>query len=177
MKAFTAILLASVCGLGLVGCGGQPETTAVAATERNSFSLDGLRYRVAMFRQLNPRLAPDRALYEGLPVEGNAGVFAAFLVVCNEGDAPRTPTGRLRLEDAFGEAYPRVPVPPDEALGYRPEPIAPGRCFPSEDSTADQALPGAAAVFEVPFDALTNRPFVLEVSDAQGGSRRVELDL
>jgi len=131
------------------------------------------------FRQLNPRIAPDRALFEGR-LGGRVGLFAAFLIACNEGGEPRTPTSTIQLEDAFGESYPQVAQLDDNPLLYSPEPLEPGRCVPVRDGTADRALSGAAVLFKVPVGALSNRPFVLEFRGREGGKtevERIKLDL
>lgn len=179
MRLVTAALLLVALSLPLSACGEEREDNAVEAMERNVFELGGLRYRVAMFRQLNPRIAPDRALYDG-PLEGRVGLFAAFLIACNESDEPRRPTAAVQLKDAFGEVYPRVAMLADNPLLYSPEPVQPDRCLPVEDGTADRTLPGAAVLFKVPFDALSNRPFILEFRGSESGEavvERVQLDL
>ena len=170
-------LLLAVLVLALAACGEEREDNAVEAMERNAFTLDGLEYRVVLFRQINPRLVPDQALYAGRPPNGRAALLAAFLEVCNESDEARRPAAWVQLEDAFGTAYPRVAIPPGNPLGYAQEPLAPGRCLPAEDGTAERSLPGAAVLFEVPPDALGNRPFVLEVRQPGDDVRRVQLDL
>ncbi len=179
VRHLIAALLLVALSLPLAACGEGREDNAVEAMERNAFELGGLRYRVAMFRQLNPRIPPDRALYDGR-LEGRVGLFAAFLIACNESGEPRRPTAAVQLEDAFGEVYPRVARLDDNPLLYSPEPIQPGGCLPVRDGTADRTLPGAAVLFEVPFDALGNRPFVLELRDSESGRaavERVQLDL
>ncbi len=179
VRLLAAALLLVALSLPLAACGEGREDNAVEAMERNVFELGGLRYRVAMFRQLNPRIPPDRALYDG-PLEGGVGLFAAFLIACNESDEPRPPTAAVQLEDSFGEVYPQVAVLADNPLLYSPEPIQPDRCLPVEDGTADRSLPGAAVLFKVPFDALSNRPFVLEFrgsEDDEAAVQRVQVDL
>jgi len=179
VRLLTAALLLVALSLPLSACGEERDDNAVEAMERNAFELGGLNYRVAMFRQLNPRIAPDRALFDGR-LEGRMGLFAAFVVACNESGEPRTPTSSVQLEDAFGETYPQVAQLDDNPLLYSPEPIAAGRCVPAEDGTAERTLPGAAVLFKVPFAALSNRPFVLEFRGGEGGGakvERVQLDL
>lgn len=179
MRLLTAALLLVALSLPLAACGEEREDNAVEAMERNVFELGGLRYRVAMFRQLNPRIAPDRALYDR-PLEGGVGLFAAFLIACNQSGEPRRPTAAVQLEDAFGEVYPPVAILADNPLLYSTEPIRPDRCLPVEDATADRTLPGAALLFKVPFDALSNRPFVLEFRGSASGDaavQRVQVDL
>ena len=175
----TAALLLVALSLPLTACGEGREDNAVEATERNAFELGGLRYRVAMFRQLNPRIPPDRALYDG-PLEPRVGLFAAFLTACNESGEPRRPTAAVQLEDAFGEVYPRAAGRTGSPLLYSPDVLPPDGCVPAQDGTADRSLPGAAVLFKVPFEALSNRPFVLEFRGSEGDEaavQRVQVDL
>ena len=173
----TAMLLAAAV---LTGCGEEEpadssSAEAVEAQEQNTVELDGVRYRVVIFRQLNPRIAPDKALYEGAPPDGDSGIFAAFVQACNVSQETQRPAERVRLEDAFGEEYRRLEAASTSAYDFDAARLRPGECVPAEDTVANRALPGAAILFEVPFDKLGNRPFVLELRDR--GVRRIELDV
>ena len=150
---------------------------AIEAQEQNTVALGGIRYRVTIFRQLNPRIAPDDALYEGSEPEGDTGIYAAFLTACNVSDDTRRSTREIRLEDAFGEAYPQLEAASESSFAYEASRLRPGECLPAEDTAADRAFPGAAVLFGVPFDRLGNRPFVLELRDSGGSMRRIELDV
>ena len=181
---FRALSTAAVLAAALLtGCGEQEpaaETAAasdgaVEAHEQNAVELDGIRYRVVIFRQLNPRIAPDKALHDGPRPEGDSGIFAAFIEACNVSDETRRPAGRVRLEDAFGQSYPRLKAASATSYDYDAASLRPGECLPSADSAAERAFPGAAVLFRIPFDRLGNRPFVLELRDR--GVRRIELDV
>jgi len=182
VRSLAVVLLALAIGVVIAGCGGdEPESNLVEAREANSVELGGMRYRIVIFRQLNPRIAPDRALWEG-PLPGkDRGLFAAFLQVCNISDRERVPTPAIHLEDAFGQVYQPLGLAPANELAYRPRPLGPGRCLPPEESVASRALPGSAIVFAVPFSELGERPFILElrgvVEDGPTPIRRVQLDL
>ncbi len=193
MKTKTLIprlILAAMLTLtgALAACGDSNEAgenlidaEAVDAREHNSVELDGILYRVVMFRQLNPRIPPDRALYQGPLPNGDAGIFAAFIRACNTSDDRRLPTKRIHLETAFGERYRPLESATEPSLAYEPPALAPDDCIPASDGVADRAFPGAAILFRVPFEQLGNRPFVLELRDrdARGESavRRIELDV
>ncbi len=184
---FVALLV--VVGTTLAGCGEDEPAAdapvdyedAIEAHEHNTVALNGIRYRVVMFRQINPRLPSDGALYEGPLPESGVGVYAAFLRACNSSDERRMPTSDVRLEDAFGDNYRRLRAVSDEAFDYDPKPLRPGMCLPEDDGAADRAFPGAAMLFAIPFDELGNRPFVLELRDrgeeGRRETRRIELDL
>ena len=178
-----------VAAAAVVGACGEEETAenrpadeeqAIEAREDNDVELNGIQYRIAMFRQINPRQGRDQALYEGELPAGDVGIFAAFLRACNTSDARTTPTNDVTLEDAFGDGYPRLREVSDEAFDYDPRPLRPDSCLPSSDGGAE-TFPGAVLLFEVPVDRLRNRPFVLQLQDRNDGgeveTRRVELDL
>jgi len=87
--------------LAVAGCGEEESVDEpVEATEANEVELAGIRYRVVLFRQLNPNVPPDDALYEGDPPGRDEGAYAAFIRACNASEEPRTPTRSIRLEAA-----------------------------------------------------------------------------
>jgi len=181
VRNLVVVLLALAIGVVVAGCGEEAESNLVEARETNSIELGGVRYRIVTFRQLNPRIPPDQALWEG-PLPGkDRGLFAAFVQACNITDREQVPTPAIHLEDAFGQVYRPLGLAPGKELAYRPRPLEPGRCLPSDESVASRALPGSAIVFAVPFSQLGERPFVLELrGTVEGGPapiRRVQLDL
>ena len=148
------------------------------AAEGNTVDLGAIEYRVTMFRQINPRIPPDQALTEAPPDDGH-GYYAAFIAACNTGSVLATTTSRIHLENAFGTVYRPVATTASNEFSYRSTALEPDECLPAEDGVADSSLPGAALVFEVPIDDLSERPFILELRGPAAGSdvRRVELDL
>jgi hypothetical protein len=173
-RLLTAIVVAALLG----ACGGESEDSAADAREGDVVRIDGLGYRAVLFRELNPRVPPDRSLVPRPPAGPDEGVYAAFIRVCNESGEQRRPTGDIVLEDAFGQVFRALESGVNERLTYQSRELAPGRCIPVEDSSASQTFNGAALVFEVPFDALQERPIVLEIRPRGGGEhRRIQLDL
>lgn len=171
-------LLALLAALVIAGCGedAEPEDNAVEAQEQNTVEIDGISYRVNLFRQLNPRVAPDDALYDGPPPGDGEGLYGAFLKVCNESDTAQEPISRLILEDAFGNVYPRIELDEDNEFAYSSRPLQPGECLPAENTAANRTSEGAVVLYEVPFDQLGNRPFVLEFGEGED-QQRIQLDL
>lgn len=176
------LLLAVAMVLALAGCAEEKADNAVEATEQNTVALAGVDYRIVRFRQLNPRIPPDRAVVAGLPApaEGQA-YYAAFLTACNRADTTRTTTARIHLEDAFGQRFAPVARSEESVFAYRARPLQPGTCLPVEDSPADRTVDGAALVFDVPVEAARERPMILELARRPGGTgraaARVQLDL
>jgi len=177
MRAPTCFLTLVACLL-IAGCGGgeEPTDNAVEATERNTVELGDLTYRVNLFRQLNPRIAPDDAIYDGPPAGDGQGFYAAFLRVCNETDSSVAPTGAVSLEDAFGDGFRRVDLGEDNEFAYSSRPLQPGECLPEENTAASRTVEGATVLFEVPLDQIDDRPFVLELGEGDE-RRRIQLDL
>jgi hypothetical protein len=133
---------------------------------------------VVLFRQLNPRIAPDDALYTGPPAGRRSGLYAAFLQVCNVTSEVRTTSDDVHLEDAFGERFAPRPERVAGRFAYRPTELAPGECLPGPNSTAEQSFDGAALVFEVPFESTRERPLILEIGDeAAAEPERIQLDV
>ena len=66
----------------------------------------------------------------------------------------------------------------DPELTYEARTVAPGDCIPTRDSPANETFNGAALVFAVPFDAVQERPMVLEIRPrGDGDAVRIQLDL
>ena len=82
-----ALLVAAGCG----DDAGDASADLVDAREQNEVRLDGLLYRVAIFRQLNPRIAPDRSYYDGSPPPEGEGIYAAFVRSAIPTARPRRP--------------------------------------------------------------------------------------
>jgi hypothetical protein len=174
-----AIILLAI-GSALTACGGERDfEPAIEAQEGNQVRLGSVSYRVVIFRELNPRVAPDRSLVESYEPAEDHGLYAAFLEACNRGDEPVMPTSEFRLEDAFGTAYQPVQDGLDTDLTYTTRRLGPGDCVPARTSVADRTFGGSALVFDVPFDITQERPLILEIREtADGGDvARIELDL
>ena len=169
-----AALLCATPAAGCIGDEGAGADNAVEAQERNEVRLGGVAYRVSMFRQLNPRIEPDDAYYDGPMPDKGAGVYAAFVRACNPEPPVESPSTRIFLEDAFGEQFHPVEQP-DNKFAYDPRPLKPGECLPSE-SAASQAE-GAVLAFVVPFADTAERPMILVIRGSGHAERRIELDL
>ena len=142
--------------------------------------VDGLRYRAPMFRQLNTRIAPDRAFWDGAPPARGSGYFAAFVEVCNVSDRARRPPEGFRLLDSFGQAFRPKDTDVDNEFAYEPRKLAPDECIPAGGSVADQAVVGSVLLFELPFDVLRDRPLYLRLpppADSDAAPPRIRLDV
>lgn len=181
MAQRSTVVLIALVALACTGCGEADATNeAVEAREGNRATIAGITYRVILFRELNVHIKPDRALLEGPPPPEGSVYLAAFLSACNTSDERLTPTDSVRLENAFEAEYPRLELARDNPFAYRPHPLEPGQCLPSEDSAAARAVSGGVVIFQVPASDLSKRPFVLAVEGSSDGGqvqRRFEVDL
>lgn len=172
-----AVIACLVLAAVLAGCGGEERAdNAVEAQEGNTVELDGISYRAVLFRELNPNLAPDKTLVQGPGPGEDKGFYGLFVTACNTTDAPRRASSELHIEDAFGTVFEPLPASTSDPYEYRGQVVPPGRCLPGEGSAANRLVDGAALVFAVPFDKLSNRPFIFEVEAGQQ-RRRLQLDL
>jgi hypothetical protein len=175
MRRLAVLLSLLLATLLLAACGNDTEDNAVEAQEQNTVQLGGVDYRVTLFRELNPRVEPDDALWDGPPPGRGKALYAAFVRACNRGGEHARPTDDIHLEDAFGQRYaPQAAA--DADFAYRPVSLGPGDCVPSQDSAAERTYSGRALIFEVPLSEVSERPFVLELRDGDE-VRRVQLDV
>ncbi len=171
------LVAVAVGTLPLGGCGSQHEE---AAREGLAVLVDGIRYNVFLSRQLNPRIPPDKAYYER-PAPGPGAIhFGVFLEACNEDGLPRQTVTGFKVVDNQDNSFRPVGLPESNDFAYDAEVLEREECIPEEGSLADLGPTGGAMLlFELPLEALENRPLVLHIGTAlplpeQG---RVELDL
>jgi hypothetical protein len=132
-----------------------------------------------------PQLTPQERLQK-CPTN----VYGVFLQVCNETSdgAPRSarePTaikgrefaGDFEIEDAQGNKFEPIVLPPTNVFAYRSRPLKKGDCIPASGSAASSGpTAGALLVFRIPVASTENRPLELSVS-VGGQTQRFELDI
>jgi len=179
MRCAVGIFAALLVALAVWGCGGDERAdNAVEAREGNQVELGGVRYRVVVFRQLNPFATPGDALWRGDPPRAGAGLYLVSLHACGVADGPARATDEVHLEDAFGQRFEPRSAGTADAYEYEPRKLEPGECLPREDSAAEETFGGAALVFALPFEAIEERPIVLELGHPAGDDEaRVQLDV
>jgi hypothetical protein len=165
---------------GLAGCGSEAEPEP-PPTEAQTVTAGGFDWFAPLFRELNPRIAPDREILGSRrPAEGHA-FWGAVVNVCNAREGSRRPPEGFRLVDAFGNAYRPLDLPARNAFAYEPRPLEKGACIPAPGSTAERATDGMVVVFEIPFEAADNRPLFLRLPPATAGRDgrppQIELDV
>jgi hypothetical protein len=117
-------------------------------------------------------------------------LYGVFIQVCNEtSDGEPMPArepsdvegrefaGDFEIEDAQGNKFEPISLPPTNVFAYRARPLKKGDCIPASGSAASTTpTAGALLVFRLPVAATENRP--LELSVSRGGeTRHFELDI
>jgi hypothetical protein len=132
-----------------------------------------------------PNLTPEERVQQ-CPTN----VYGVFVQVCNETSdgapkAAREPTevegrefpGDFEIEDAQGNKFEPIALPPTNVFAYRSVPLKKGDCIPASGSAASTTpTAGALLVFRIPVAATENRPLELSIS-AGGETKKFELDI
>ena len=185
-----ALALLPALSLVLPGCGEQGEHRAFvpgeSAREGIAVPLDGVDYEIFITRQLNLADPEDKQYYGGRPAPPGSALFGVFLQACAHEDAEGRPvaSGRMRVVDIRGKEYRPLPLERDNVFAYKPGPLRPGECEPSEASATSYGPTGGSVVlFQVPVADTENSPFELEIEGRRPAPRkppkvaRFELDL
>lgn len=185
LSAAAACALALASAGGLSACGNQKEAGVdEPAREGLAIPVGGIDYNVYITRELNLRIPPDSAYYNGKPAAKGHALYGIFLKTCNNGSKPRTTASSFRVEDNQGNTFEPIELSKDNPFAYRPRRLLPGDCIPERGSVA-QAGPTAASMllFDFPLADTENRPLELKIEGpydfAQGkrDTKTVELDL
>lgn len=176
LRALTAGL--GVFALALAGCGAEdgsePHREGITAT------VDGIGYTVFLSRQLNPRISPDRGYYDVEPAPAASTHFGVFFEACNEDGPPSETVKGFVIEDNAGNAYRPVDLPRTNPFAYHAERLGQDECIPQAGSVAALGpTSGALLLFELPLEAMENRPLVLGIGTRKPADEveHVELDL
>jgi hypothetical protein len=174
--------------LGVLGAGCENPREHEAAREGLPEDIGHLEYNVYITRQLNPADVEDQGYYTGPEPKPGFALFGVWLTVCNPSDVVESPhwmsSSRFQIEDTQGNLFRPVPQGDENVFAYQPRPLKHGACIPEPGSLA-AASPtnGALLVFELPLQALENRPLQLIIESPPIGPEqerdegRVELDI
>jgi hypothetical protein len=181
----TACLLVLLAAIILSACGEHKEP-GVDEPAREGLAIDvgGVDYNVYLTRELNLKIPPDKAYYNGKPAKKGHALYGIFIRTCNEGTEPVTSAKNFTVEDNQGNEFEPIEVDEDNAFAYKPRRLGEGDCIP-EDGSVAQLGPTAASmlIFDFPLQNTENRPLELHIEGpydfAKGKreSKTVELDL
>jgi hypothetical protein len=176
----TALTCVTVLASGLAACGNKDEVpgTEEPAREGLEVRLEGIDYNVFITRQLNTKVQPDSAYYNGPEPGRGETLYGVFLQVCNNGKEPAPTAEEFSVVDNQGNEYEPTELPEENAFAYHAGELGPKACIPEAGSVAQLGpTAGSMLLFRLPLQATENRPLELEVSAPAGGKRSFELDL
>jgi len=179
------LLLALVASLGVSACGTTPqEVRGGAYREGLAFPVGGIDYNVFITRELNLRVPPDKAFYQGPEPAKDQLLYGVFLQACNSGEKPRPTAEHFIVKDSEGTEFEPVELPKDNAFAYHPARLQPDQCIPESGSVAQQGPTAASMLlFKIPLSNTENRPLELEIQSpfdvtrARRETARVQLDI
>jgi hypothetical protein len=182
-----ALAAALLVALGAGGCGGEKtdeQGVELPAREGLGVNLGGVDYNVLITRELNLRIAPDKAYYQGPEPKPGFTYYGVFIQACNRSKVPRQTIREFRITDNQETEFEPVPLSPDNAFAYVPRKLAPQQCIPEAGSVAQQGpTAGSMLLFEFPLASTENRPLELQLRGpydllkAKRQIKKVELDL
>jgi hypothetical protein len=181
-------LVAAVCAIALAalaGCGSETQVNegvagAVAQPDREGLSVNiaGLEYTVYITRELNLKVPPDQAYYNGPEAPPGQVLYGVFLGVCNPKGSPKRSADSFKITDNQGNEFEPVANDPKNPFAYQPRTLAKQQCIPQAGSVAQLGPAQAAMVlFKLPLSNTENRPLDLDIQAPDGSSRSIELDI
>ena len=181
--AACVVALASIAALA--AC--KKEEPGVREPAREGIAIDvaGIDYNVFLTRELNTRITPDQAFYNGKPAPRGKALYGIFIQACNNNSSePVKATDDFRVEDNQGNEFEPLELGEDNAFAYKPRVLAKGDCIPADGSVAQLgSTAGAMLLFEFPLTTTENRPLELDIrgpydfAKGERESKQIELDL
>jgi hypothetical protein len=178
-------LLALASAAALTACGKHVEP-GVDEPAREGLAIDvaGVAYNVFITRELNPKITPDQAYYNGEPPGKDRTLYGIFIQACNEGTKTRMSTDDFLVEDNQGNEFEPIELEEENPFAYKPRTLAKGDCIPADGSVAQQGpTAGSMLLFEFPLENTENRPLELDIrgpydpATGERESKQIELDL
>lgn len=175
LPALAAALVLVLLSLGVAGCGYESDSKHVE--EGEPVTLGELKYNVIFSRFLNPDDNEDSAYLEGLPKPPpGSAYFGVFFEVQNESEEPQRLADEFTITDIDHTKFEAVESESLYAFPVGGE-VESQEQIPVLDSTAQLGpIEGSAVIFELPAEALENRPLELEIPGPEGPGE-VTLDL
>jgi len=182
MTTAATCALALAAGAALAGCGGlttEEQGVKEPAREGLAIPFEGVDYNVFITRQLNLRVPPDSAYYDGPEAPKGETLYGVFVQACNHSEEDRTTAEHFKVLDNQGNEFEPIELPEDNHFAYNSRLLGPDDCIPEAGSVAQQGpTAGSMLLFKFPVDVTENRPLELEMEGSTPDSHKTfELDL
>ncbi len=178
-RLLTLLCLAALAG-GATACGTKDEEQGVdePAREGIALELEGVEYNVFITRQLNIKVPPDDAYFEGPEAEPGETLYGVFIQVCNRSDELHQTVDEFKIKDNQGNEFEPEELPEDNAFAYHVGELAPDECFPEAGSVAQLGpTAGTMLLFRLPLQNTEDRPLELAVEGEGDEHLTFELDI
>jgi hypothetical protein len=171
---------ATVCALVLAvlaGCGGSKDPNP--ASEGLTVKLAGVEYTVYITRELNLKIPPDQAYFNGPEAPPGQVYYGVFIQTCNPSGAPKPTADSFKVTDAQGNVFHPTPIEAKNPFAYHPRTLAGKECIPQAGSVAQLGPTDASMLlFKLPLSNTENRPLELDIEAPRvAESKSIELDL
>jgi hypothetical protein len=173
------LCLAALAG-GPAACGNADEHPGVdePAREGLAVELDGVDYNVFITRQLNTKVPPDDAYFDGPEAERGETLYGVFIQVCNHSKDTQQTVDAFRIKDNQGNEFEPEALPADNHFAYHPGELLPKECIPESGSVAQLGpSAGSMLLFRLPLANTEYRPLELEVEGQGDEHLTFELDI
>jgi len=177
VKRLANVAVCLVLAAAAAGCGetttayeglgphsGEPDEEATR--EGLAIEFEDVEYNVLITRELNLRDVEDQGYVDPDVEEAPPGsaYYGVFLRACNTTGDPVAPSARMRIVDTQENFYEPTRLSADNPFAYQSRELQPEECLPASGSVADTGPTGGSLVlFEVPLEAIENRPLELEI--------------
>jgi hypothetical protein len=159
------LCLAALAG-GPAACGNKDIKQGVdePAREGLALPLDGVEYNVFITRQLNTKITPDKAYFEGPEAAPGETLYGVFIQVCNRSNETHQTAANFKIKDAQDNEFEPEELPADNAFAYHAGELGPDECFPEAGSVAQLGpTSGSMLLFRLPLQNTEYRPLELEI--------------
>jgi hypothetical protein len=145
------LCLAALAG-GITACGNKDEEQGVdePAREGLALELEGVDYNVFITRQLNTKIPPDDAYFDGPEAEKDETLYGVFIQVCNNSNETHQTLDDFSIKD--------------NQFAYHARELMPDACIPESGSVAQLGpTAGSMLLFRLPLENTEYRPLELEL--------------
>ena len=173
------LCLAALAG-GLTACGNKDEEQGVDEPAREGLAIEmgGVDYNVFITRQLNTKITPDKAYFDGPEAAKGETLYGVFIQVCNRSGETHPTAADFKIKDAQGNEFEPEELPEDNAFAYHAGDLEPDECIPEPGSVAQLGpTSGSMLLFRLPLQNTEYRPLELEVQGEGDEHLTFELDI
>jgi hypothetical protein len=174
------LLCLAAVAAGTAACGNSDVRQGIdePAREGLAIELDGVDYNVFITRQLNTKITPDKAYFDGPEPAVGETIYGVFIQVCNHTDEPQQTASEFKIKDNQDNEFEPEELPEDNAFAYHPVELQPDECIPEAGSVAQLGpTAGSMLLFRLPLENTEYRPLELEVQGEGDEHLTFELDI